>query len=56
MQVHELARKAVSAYNYGEKVAAEEYLQQLSYVSHIVIGKLQALQTIITEQKKSLLK
>ena len=55
-EVHEIARKAVSAYNYGDKAKAEEYLQPLSDVSHIVIEKLQALQTIITEQKKSLLK
>ena len=51
MEVHEIAREAVSAYNYGEKAKAEEYLQQLSDVSHIVIEKLQALQTLIIEQK-----
>ena len=56
MEVHEIARKAVSAYNSGEEAKAEEYLQPLSDVSHIVIEKLQALQTIITEQKRSLLK
>lgn len=56
MQVHNLACKAVSAYNNGEKVVAEEYLRQLSDVSHVVIEKLQALQTIIIEQKKSLIK
>ena len=54
--MHDLARKAVSAYNYGEKAEAEEYLQQLSDVSYIVIEKLQELQTIIIEHKKSLLK
>ena len=56
MQVHDLACKAVSAYNNGEKAIAEEYLRQLSDVSHVVIEKLQELQTIIIGQKESLVK
>ena len=54
-EVHELAREAVLAYNNGEKAVAEEYLRQLSDVSHIVIEKLQALQIEISMELNDLI-
>lgn len=56
LEVHEIARKAVNAYNHGDKEAAEQYLQQLAKVSYTVIEKLQELQKIILQQKEAHIK
>lgn len=56
LEVHEIARNAVNAYNNGDKRTAEQYLQRLADASHIVIGKLQELQEIILNQKKTHMK
>ena len=56
LEVHEIARKAVNAYNDGDKRTAEQYLQQLADASHLVIERLQELQKIILDQKKTHMK
>lgn len=55
-EVHEVAQKAVQAYNSGDKDTAEQYLQQLADVSYTVIGQLQELQKIILRQKETHMK
>lgn len=56
LEVHEIARKAVNAYNAGDKDSVEKYLQQLADVSYTVIEKLQELQKIILHQKETHMK
>ncbi|ETT88785.1 methyl-accepting chemotaxis protein [Viridibacillus sp. FSL R5-0477] len=50
--VHEVAKKAVHAYNAGNQALAEEYLVELADISQIVIGKLTILKQIIVNSKK----
>ncbi|MBK3495765.1 CZB domain-containing protein [Viridibacillus sp. YIM B01967] len=51
-QVHEVAKKAVQAYNAGNKVLAEEHLVELARISQVVIEKLTILKQVITNSKK----
>lgn len=51
LEIHDIARKAISASNSGQKDRAEQYLEQLTNVSNIVIEKLQELQQIVRTQK-----
>ncbi|MGG0657291.1 methyl-accepting chemotaxis protein [Rummeliibacillus pycnus] len=51
-RVHEVARKAVEAYNNGNSELAEEYLVQVEKCSNIVIDKLTKLREIIITSKQ----
>ena len=52
IQVYEYAKKAVQAYNNNQPALAEEYLQQLSDTSNVLVEKLRALQKIFIEKKE----
>ena len=56
LEIHDIARKAVAASNSGQKDKAEQYLEQLTNVSNIVIEKLQELQQIVRTQKEQYIK
>ena len=49
--VHELAKKAVQQHHLGNKVEAEQYLTEITTVSHDVISKLRELQQILIAEK-----
>ena len=50
-EVHALAKKAVHAFNQGDKKQAEQYLEQLEVTSKVVIDKLKKLKEIIIQDK-----
>ncbi|MEE1132395.1 MAG: methyl-accepting chemotaxis protein [Caryophanon sp.] len=51
LQVYDIARKAVTAYNAGRKDEAERYLEDITSVSKVVIEKLQELKEILVHEK-----
>ena len=52
IQVYEYAKKAVQAYNSNQQTLAEEYLEQLTETSNVLVEKLRAIQKIFVEQKE----
>lgn len=54
IQVYEIAKKAVHAYNSGQTSAAEEYLVQLTTTSDILVSKLREVQRIFIEKKRAI--
>ncbi|WP_139108659.1 methyl-accepting chemotaxis protein [Caryophanon latum] len=56
LQVYDIARKAVSAYNANRKDEAERYLEDITSVSKIVIEKLQELKEILVKEKNGHMK
>ena len=52
IQVYEYAKKAVQAYNSNQQALAEEYLQQLTDTSNVLVEKLRTIQKIFIEQKE----
>lgn len=52
LEVHEKAKQAVRAFNSGNKQLAEQYLEELTYCSKLVIENLQHLKRILVESKK----
>lgn len=52
IHVHEIAKQAVNAYNCGNKEEAENYLNDITSESLIVIEKLKELKQIIINEKK----
>lgn len=52
IEVHDIAKKAVIAFNRGDKQAAESYLKELTVVSKVVIDKLQQLQQVLIREKQ----
>ncbi len=50
-KVYDIAKKAVEAYHKGDKVLAEKYMEEVTYVSNIVIEKLKQLQQILIDKK-----
>ncbi|MBS7345994.1 MAG: CZB domain-containing protein [Caryophanon sp.] len=53
LQVYDIARKAVAAYNAGRKDEAEMYLEEITAVSKVVIDKLQELKNILVREKEA---
>ncbi|SOB99890.1 methyl-accepting chemotaxis protein/heam-based aerotactic trancducer [Ureibacillus xyleni] len=49
--VYDIAKKAVQAYESGNKEQAEHYLSEVSRVSNIVINKLKELQQLLVDRK-----
>ncbi|WP_342558499.1 methyl-accepting chemotaxis protein [Metasolibacillus sp. FSL K6-0083] len=56
IEVHDIAKKAIRAYHQGDRKLAENYLDELTVVSNIVIEKLQELQAIFINEKKKYIK
>ena len=56
VHIHELARKAVAAFHSGERELAENYLEEITRHSLIVIQKLRELQSILTSKKPEIFK
>ena len=52
IHVHEMAKKAVQAYNSGNTNGAEKYLDEITTESLVVIGKLQELKQILVNEKQ----
>ena len=53
--VHDIAKKAVQAYNHGNKVEAEKYLTEITKESYIVIENLRKLKQILVNEKQQYL-
>lgn len=51
LAVYDIAKKAVKAYNSGDRQLAEQYLEELTMTSKIVIEKLHQLQEILLSNK-----
>ena len=56
IHIHDTAKKAVAAFHNGEKDLAENYLEDITVNSQIVINKLRELQTILASKKPAILK
>lgn len=56
IHIHDTAKKAVAAFHNGEKELAENYLEDITVNSQIVINKLRELQTILASKKPAILK
>lgn len=52
MLIHELAKKAVQAFNQGYKDQTEAYLREITLVSHKVVDKLQQLKALLVNEKQ----
>ena len=55
-EVHELAKKAIHAFDHGDKGQAEQYLEQLEVASTNVVQKLKALKELVVNRKQQYMK
>ena len=56
IHIHDIAKKAVEAFHNGNVTLAEQYLEEITNNSHIVIEKLRELQRILISKKPAVMK